>query len=93
MSSPLNLLVGFENKNLIGMLCQNCSRNLDSVMFYWPQVSAFRPMGLFFTFSDRKEGMPKLIPLFITVDPDRDKPANLKEYLSGTITSLSLCIF
>lgn len=42
--------------------------------------------------SDRKKGVPKLIPLFVTVDPDRDKPANLKEYLSGTVTMVTFCV-
>lgn len=36
-------------------------------------------------FLDRNKKLPKVIPLFVTVDPDRDTPAIIKEYLSGTV--------
>jgi len=35
------------------------------------------------TIADNTKGLPKIQPLFITVDPVRDSPAILKEYLKG----------
>ena len=35
--------------------------------------------------SDRKKQLPTLQPIFITLDPERDTPKVIKEYLKGIV--------
>ena len=51
-----------------------------------------RALMSLFCVADKIESLPDIQPLFITVDPARDTPAVIKEYLKGhIILRLSAC--
>lgn len=44
----------------------------------------------FWCVSDKIKSLPKLTPLLITIDPDRDTPEAMAAYVKGTSRSVTL---
>ena len=40
---------------------------------------------------EQKDGVNKVLPVFVTIDPQRDGPSQIKEYLKGTTALLHTC--